>query len=110
MKDVKVSEFLYFQPVSAAQDTVIGWNRFFPTIFILNRFARELLEALRNKETVPMDEETEGFFNELRKYKFIYDTGKDPSEGDFIGMIEQSLSELKKKQEMIFTGSKKPTT
>lgn len=96
MKDVKVSEFLHFQQVDTDEDITIGWNRFFPTIFILNRFALELLDALRNKETIPHNEEMEPFLKELFKYKFIYDSETDPSRDDFLKMIDESLVGLEK--------------
>lgn len=96
MNDFKVSEFLHFQQVDAGRDITIGWNRFFPTIFVLNRFALELLEAVKNKKTIRYNKEVEHFFNRLLKYKFIYRGGKDSSKDDFVKMMEDSLDGLKK--------------
>lgn len=96
MKDVKVSHYLHFQQVDYDKDVIIGWNRFFPAIFILNRFALEIVERLKNKETIPHNEETEWFFKELFKHKFIYDKKTDPSKKDFLKMMEEALEVLKK--------------
>jgi radical SAM protein with 4Fe4S-binding SPASM domain len=100
MKNFKVSEFLHFQPVDVDKDISIGWNRFFPTIFMVNRFALELLEAVRDRKPLPQNKETEWFVNELFKYKFIYDSDTDPTDpsGDaFLRMMEKLLAALKKK-------------
>ena len=95
MKDINVSEYLYFQQVDAGNDIHIGWNRFFPTIFILNRFALELLEAIKNKKKIDHTDETRFFFKELFTYKFIYDTETDRSKDDFLKMIDHRLSLVK---------------
>jgi len=97
MKDINVSEYLYFQPVDADNGIHVGWNRFFPAIFILNPFAMELLEAVGNKKKIDHDDETGTFFKELFKYKFIYDTRQDPSKNDFLEMINHQLSRVKEK-------------
>ncbi|UCH93849.1 MAG: radical SAM protein [Candidatus Aminicenantes bacterium] len=97
MKDINVSEYLYFQQVDTDNDISVGWNRFFPTIFILNRFALELLEAVKNKKKIDQDDETRTFFKELFKYKFIYDTQQDQSQEDFLKMIDDQLSLVKEK-------------
>jgi radical SAM protein with 4Fe4S-binding SPASM domain len=102
MKNFNVSEFLHFQKVDNERDITIGWNRFFPTIFILNRFALELLEAVKNKKTIQYNEEIEHFFNQLLKYKFIYLGRKDSSKDDFVKMMADSLGVLKKKGDDFF--------
>lgn len=97
MKNIKVSEYLHFQPVDRENDISVGWNRFFPTIFILNRFSLELLEAIKYKKKINHNDETRAFFQELFKYKFIYETGNDQSKDDFLKMIHHQLSLIKEK-------------
>ncbi len=97
MKDIKVSEYLYFQQVDADNDIHIGWNRFYPTIFVLNRIALELLEAVKNKKKIDHNDESRDFFKELFKYKFIYDTGSDQSKDDFLHMMDNRLSLAKER-------------
>lgn len=102
MKDINVSQYLHFQQVDTDNDISVGWNRFFPTIFILNRFALELLEAVRNKEKIDQDDETRTFFKELFKYKFIYNTRHDQSRDDFLKMIDDRLSLVKEKSDNFY--------
>lgn len=96
-QDQKVSGYLYFQPVDIENDIFVGWNRFFPTIFIFNRFALELLEAVKHKKEIDHNDETRAFFDDLFKYKFIFDKETDRSRKDFIEMINQQLSYVKEK-------------
>ena len=92
-----MSEYLYFQAVDRDKDISIGWNRFFPTIFKLNRFALELLAAVKDEREIDYDDETQAFFKELYTYKFIYDTGKDRSKADFLHMLDRRLARVKEK-------------
>lgn len=93
---------MHFQQVDAANGISVGWNRFFPTIFIMNPLARKLLEAVRNKEGIDADDETEAFFAELVKYKFIHDPGHDPSKDDFLEMLDNQLLLVKEKGENFY--------
>ncbi len=95
MKNLKVSEYLYFLPVD--KETYIGWNRYFPSIFILNESALDLLDHIKNNKPIEDvdNEEIEHFFKEFKKYKFIYesDSDDDPSQKNFLNMVKQKLKE-----------------
>ena len=70
MKNLNVSKYLHFQQVD--NDIYVGWNRFFPSIFIFNTSALELLDGIRDNRPLETDEEIEYFLKEFKKYKFIY--------------------------------------
>ena len=92
MKNLKVSKYLHFQRVD--NDIYVGWNRFFPAIFIFNTSALELLEQIRDKKPVETDDELENIIKEFEKYKFIYQGEADPSQQGFFNMVQQHLDEL----------------
>lgn len=92
MKNLKVSKYLHFQQV--ANDIYVGWNRFFPSIFIFNTSARELLDHIRDNKPLETDEEMECIIKEFEKYKFVYQGEVDPSRQDFLNMVRQHLDEL----------------
>jgi radical SAM protein with 4Fe4S-binding SPASM domain len=95
MKNLKVSKYLHFQPVD--NETSIGWNRFFPSIFILNDAALDLLDHIKNNKTIEdMDnEEIEHYLKAFKKYNFLYegDSGDDPFKENFLKMVKQKLEE-----------------
>ena len=88
---------MHFLPVD--KETYIGWNRYFPSIFILNESALDLLDHIKNNK--PMEDvdpaEIEYFLNEFKKYNFIYegegDSDEDPSRKNFLDMVKQKLNE-----------------
>ncbi|MGD2092168.1 MAG: radical SAM protein [Candidatus Aminicenantes bacterium] len=92
MKNLKVSKYLHFQPVD--HDIYVGWNRFFPSIFIFNRPALELLHRIRDDKPLQTNEEIKYYLKEFKKYKFIYEGECDPSQKDFLNMVQQHLDEL----------------
>jgi radical SAM protein with 4Fe4S-binding SPASM domain len=92
MKNLKVSKYLHFQQVD--NDIYVGWNRFFPSIFIFNTSALELLDAIRDDKPLETDEDIEYFLHEFKKYKFIYEGEFDRSQQDFLNMVRQHLDEL----------------
>jgi len=92
MKNLKVSKYLHFQQVG--NDIYVGWNRFFPSIFIFNTSALELLDHIRDNKPLETDEELEGIIKEFEKYKFVYQGEVDPSRQDFLNMVQQHLDEL----------------
>jgi radical SAM protein with 4Fe4S-binding SPASM domain len=95
MKNLKVSKYLHFQQVD--NDIHVGWNRFFPSIFILNTSALELLERIRDGQPLENHEDIEYFLKEFKKYKFIYEGEFDPSQQDFLNMVRRHLDELNQK-------------
>jgi radical SAM protein with 4Fe4S-binding SPASM domain len=95
MKNLKVSKYLHFQQVD--DDIYVGWNHFYPSIFIFNPPALELLDHIRDDQPLESDEEIEYFLNEFKKYKFIYEGEFDPSRRDFLNMVQQHLEELNRR-------------
>ena len=89
MKNLNVSKYLHFQQVD--KDIYVGWNRFFPSIFIFNTSALELLDDIRDNKPVETNEEIEHFLKEFKKYKFIYEGEFDPSQKDFLNMVHRHL-------------------
>lgn len=92
MKNLKVSKYLHFQQVD--NDIYVGWNRFFPSIFLFNTSALELLDRIRDDKLLETNEEIEYYLKEFKKYKFIYECEFDPSQQDFLNMVQQHLEEL----------------
>jgi sulfatase maturation enzyme AslB (radical SAM superfamily) len=102
MKNARLSDFIHFQPVDPEKDITLGWNRFFPTIFFLNRFAMDQLAAIKERRVPSPGGELQPFFRQLQRYKFIYTGDKDPAQEDFSGMIAESQELLKKRGEDFF--------
>lgn len=102
MRNIKVSEYLHFQDVDSEKGICAAWNRYYPSIFLLNPFARELLEAVKNNKEIEPDEETRAFFNQLARYKFIYDSDSDRSKEDFLWMIDQQLAAVNDRGESFY--------
>jgi radical SAM protein with 4Fe4S-binding SPASM domain len=97
MKNLKVSKYLHSQQVD--KDIYVGWNRFFPSIFIFNVPALELLDQIRDDKPLETDEELEYIIKEFEKYKFIYQGEIDPCQQDFLNMVQQHLDELNERAE-----------
>lgn len=89
MRKLTVAENLHFVPVD--EGIYVGWNRFWPSIFILNDEARNLLEQIRNGEDIETDEEIEAYLEECKKYHFLFDGDTDPSRENFIKDIRKNL-------------------
>lgn len=89
MKKVNLSKYLHLQQVD--NDIYIGWNRFFPSIFILNTPALELLDTVKKGV---VSEKIEYYLKEFKKYKFIYEGEIDPSQTDFLDLVQQNLDRL----------------
>ncbi len=92
MKNLNVSEYLHFLPVD--KDIFIGWNRYFPSIFILNDAALELMDRIKNNQPIEIDEDIEAYIEEFKKYKFLYQG--DPSDGDpfrkdFLNIVREEV-------------------
>ena len=83
------AKHLHFLQVD--ENTYIGWNRFYPSIFILNDAALELLERIKNGEAVDSFEDVDLYLEELKKYKFLFDGDTDPSREDFIKSVKELL-------------------
>lgn len=92
-KKINVSQYLHFLQVE--KEMYIGWNRFYPSIFIFNNSALELLDRIKANKPVTAEEEIHiaPFLEEFKKYKFIYEGDSDPSREDFLKMVRQKLEE-----------------
>ena len=92
-KELKVSKYLHFLQVDKGMH--IGWNRFYPSIFIFNESALELLDRIdKNKPLAPGGEAEIGpFLEAFKKYRFIYEGDVDRSREDFVKMVHQKLEE-----------------
>lgn len=91
---MNVSEYIHLLPVE--EGVYVGWNRYYPSIFILNDAALELMDKIKNNTPFEKDEETDYFLREFKKYKFIYDGDMDPSLEDFKQELRLQLEKIKK--------------
>lgn len=89
MKNLKVSKYLHFLPVD--KEISIGWNRYFPSIFILNDAALDLMDRIKNNKPIEKNEEVEQYLMEFKKYKFLYEDGGDgdPYREDFVRIVRE---------------------
>jgi radical SAM protein with 4Fe4S-binding SPASM domain len=92
MKNVNVSEYLHYAEVD--KDIYIGWNRFLPSIFILNKAALSLLDKIEKKTPIEMNENIARFFEEAEKHKFLHEGETDPSREEFFNMVHRELDEM----------------
>ncbi|MCP5053404.1 MAG: radical SAM protein [bacterium] len=97
MKNLKVSKYLHLQQVD--EDKYIGWNRYFPSIFVLNKGAMKLLDLIREGKTIggngnKNNEKVRGFIKGLKKNKFLYEGTTDSSLGEFREMVRQETDEM----------------
>lgn len=98
MKNLNVSQYLHFLPVD--KDIYVGWNRYFPSIFILNDAALELMDRIKHNQPIEPDEDIEEYLDAFKKYKFLYegdpsagdrDRDRDPSRENFINMVREEV-------------------
>lgn len=89
MKNLNVSEYLHFLPVD--KDIFIGWNRYFPSIFVLNDAALDVMDRIKNNKPAEMNEDIRQYVNEFKKYKFLYENGgnSDPYRENFVRLVRQ---------------------
>ncbi|MCP4221389.1 MAG: radical SAM protein [bacterium] len=106
MKNLSVSDNLHFRQVDAENDISIGWNRFYPSIFMLNRYALDLLDSIKNKQDLGEDDEIKEFVEQLLKYKFVYDSDTDPSQKDFLRMLDDAMAEVRQNGEDFYSSQK----
>jgi len=92
MTNLKISNYLHFEPVD--KEIYIGWNRYYPSIFILNSYALELLDSIKKGNFHKTGEDVEFFLGELKKYKFIYEGKKDLSREFFLEMAQKQLNKV----------------
>lgn len=95
MNNISISQYLHFRRLDETRGITAGWNRFYPAVFVMNDYAMELLDSLRQKKEIPADDETQRFIRELLKFKFAYRGGEDPSKKDFIAMMDAALHDVK---------------
>jgi hypothetical protein len=91
MNNLGVSKYLHFLPLD--NDIFIGWNRYFPAVFILNDAALELMDRIKNHQPIEINEETDKYIREFKKYKFLYENGSDfdPYRENFVRMVRQEV-------------------
>ena len=91
MKNLKVSKYLHFLPMD--KEISIGWNRYFPSIFILNDAALDLMDRIKTNKPIEMNEEIEQYLQEFKNYKFLYeeddDGSGDPFREDFVRIVRE---------------------
>ena len=89
MRKLTAAKYLHF--IEVDEGTYIGWNRYWPSIFILNDAALELLdrvrEGVREGHPIERNEEIDYFLDEFKKYHFIFSDDTDPSKDEFIRMV-----------------------
>ena len=100
MKQLNVSPYLHFLRMGDGMYT--GWNRFFPSIFILNKSALLFLQHIRKKKPLEGNRPMGNFLEELKKYKFLFEGKVDPSRQDFLEMVQQKLAEVKLRAENFY--------
>ncbi len=91
MEKLTVAKYLHFLKVD--NDAYIGWNRYHPSIFILNKAALDLLDRIAAGKTIPRNNEIDYFLEEFKKYRFIFRGDTDPSKEDFCRMVRQAAAE-----------------
>lgn len=91
MKRLKVAEYLHFLLVS--KGIYIGWNRFYPSVFIFNQEAMDLLERIKYKKPIKVDNDIGYFLKEFKKYRFLYEGDVDPSRKNFVHMVQWAVAE-----------------
>ena len=91
MNNLGVSKYLHFLPMD--NDIFIGWNRYFPAVFILNDAALDLMDRIKNHQPIEINEETDKYIRELKKYKFLYENGSDfdPFRENFVRMVRREV-------------------
>jgi len=92
MNNLMVSKYLHYIPVG--DGVYIGWNRFFPSIFVLNDAALRVLEDIDQKKTIEINENIDGFIKEAKKRRFLVEGENDSSREDFIRMANKKLDEM----------------
>ena len=104
MKQLNVSRYLHF--LRAAQEMYIGWNRFFPSTFILNKSAMLFLQHIKKRKPLDSNGSILDFLTELKKHKFLYEGEVDPSRQDFLDMVQQKLAEIERRQKTFTKGNR----
>jgi sulfatase maturation enzyme AslB (radical SAM superfamily) len=74
-------------------DIFIGWNRYFPAVFILNDAALDVMDRIKNNQPLEINEEIEHYVREFKKYKFLYEIGSnsDPYRENFVRMVREEV-------------------
>ncbi len=67
-----------------------AWNRFLPSLVLLNEDAQQLLDDLRDPAFVPSAEER-AFLRQLQQHHLAYQGEADPSAGSFYEAMEREL-------------------
>lgn len=86
----RLSPYLHFVPV--ADGVSVGWNRFAPSLFILNDRARALLNDIGRGIDPPPGEDVERFLQEARRRRFIHTEAEDPSPREFTAAVQARLT------------------
>lgn len=107
MNPISISKYLHFLRIDENRGITAAWNRFYPAVFIMNDYSRELLDSLNQKKKIPKTGETHLFIRELFKFKFAFRGGEDPSKNGFISMMDAALCDVKDSGDEFFR-EKKP--
>jgi sulfatase maturation enzyme AslB (radical SAM superfamily) len=97
MKKLTAAKYLHY--IEVGQDTYIGWNRYWPSIFILNKEALRLLDRIRDGKAIESSAEIDYFLEEFKKYHFIFQGDSDPSKEKFTRMVREAVAETERRAE-----------
>ncbi|MCK4763216.1 MAG: radical SAM protein [Candidatus Aminicenantes bacterium] len=88
--------------LQVGEDAYIGWNRFWPSIFILNEEALALLERIEQGQPIELNEEIEYYLKEFQQYRFIYAGAVDLSTENFAAMVRRKVEEPRLRAEKFY--------
>lgn len=88
-RELTAVQHLHFHNVGRGK--WIGWNRFYPVIFVFNKNARDILEKISRKEPVKPDPGVLEFIGYLKKHGFVYPGAVDPSKTQFMQTVRENL-------------------
>jgi radical SAM protein with 4Fe4S-binding SPASM domain len=88
-EELKTADNLHFHKV--ARGKWVGWNRYYPVTFVLNREAKKILDDISRKKRVKSDDGVQEFIGHLKKTGVVFEGKKDPSKEQFMQMVRQKL-------------------
>lgn len=94
------------------KETYVGWNRFFPSLLLLNKNAIGFIKSKKNKLSsfyrgMNVDPRLKENIDKLLRYKFLYKGNTDPYKEAFRSSLYNKF-ELAKKTIKEFYGQRKP--
>lgn len=100
MKKLTAATYLHY--IEVDRDTYIGWNRYWPSIFILNKEALNLLDRVRKGEEIETNEEIDYYLEEFKKYHFIFAGDSDPSKEEFVREVREAVGETDRRAQEFY--------